>query len=79
MVRLNTAHTLKALMGLGFALWMGVAWAATSKGDGKESEPVATNETYIAQWQGEALRQMEKYGIPASITLAQGIWKVAMG
>ena len=50
MVQLNTAHTLKALMGLGFALWMGVAWAATSKGDGDGSEPVATNETYIVQW-----------------------------
>ena len=79
MVQLNTTHTLKALMGLGFALWMGVAWAATSKGDGTGSEPVATNETYIAQWQGEALRQMEKYGIPASITLAQGILESGNG
>jgi len=79
MDRLNTAHVLKALMGLGFALWVGVAWAATSKGDGDGSEPVATNETYIAQWQAEAVHQMEKYGIPASITLAQGILESGNG
>ena len=48
-----------------------------SKGDGEGS--VATNETYIDQWQDEAVRQMQKYGIPASITLAQGILESGNG
>ncbi|MGB2423531.1 MAG: glucosaminidase domain-containing protein [Flavobacteriales bacterium] len=49
------------------------------KGDEKGAKPVATNETYIEQWQDEAVHQMKKYGIPASITLAQGILESGNG
>ncbi|MDP7434774.1 MAG: glucosaminidase domain-containing protein [Flavobacteriales bacterium] len=49
------------------------------KGDEKGAKPAATNETYIEQWQDEAIRQMQKYGIPASITLAQGILESGNG
>lgn len=34
---------------------------------------------YIEQYRGEAMRQMERYGIPASVTLAQGILESANG
>ena len=49
------------------------------KGDEKGAKPAATNETYIEQWQDEAVRQMQKYGIPASIALAQGILESGNG
>ena len=42
-------------------------------------QPKATAESYIDQWQDEAVRQMEKYGIPASITWAQGILESGNG
>ena len=47
--------------------------------DSKGGQPQATAESYIDQWQEEAVRQMEKYGIPASITLAQGILESGNG
>jgi len=61
----------------------GVAGAAgvagDPKGDEKGAKPVATAEGYIEQWQDEAVRQMRMYGIPASITLAQGILESGNG
>jgi len=46
-----------------------------------ESRPAkkATAEAYIAQWKDAAVHQMKKYGIPASITLAQGMLESANG
>ena len=44
-----------------------------------DPKPAATQEHYIATWQAEAVAQMEKYGIPASITLAQGILESGNG
>ncbi len=44
-----------------------------------DPKPAATQESYIATWQEEAVQQMEKYGIPASITLAQGILESGNG
>lgn len=40
-----------------------------------QSDPKSrlTRSQYIDTWKDEAVRQMKKYGIPASITLAQGI------
>lgn len=34
---------------------------------------------YIEQWKAEALRQQSEYGVPASITLAQGLLESAAG
>ena len=44
-----------------------------------DPKPAATQEHYIATWQDEAVAQMQKYGIPASITLAQGILESGNG
>lgn len=38
-----------------------------------------TREQYIQQYQGLAQRQMESYGIPASIIIAQGILESGSG
>ena len=78
------------MMGLGLVLFMNACLVAAPrttgavatgdpKGDEKGAKPVATNETYIEQWQDEAVRQMQQYGIPASITLAQGILESGNG
>jgi flagellum-specific peptidoglycan hydrolase FlgJ len=84
----STPFTLRALLGLGMVLFMNACLVAAPrhvgatgdpKGDEKGAKPVATNETYIEQWQDEAVRQMQKYGIPASITLAQGILESGNG
>jgi len=55
------------------------ATAATAKGGDPSGAAVGTAEGYIEQWQDEAVRQMQKYGIPASITLAQGILESGNG
>ena len=82
------ANALRATIGLGLVLFMNACLVASPptavatshpKGDEKGAKPVATNETYIEQWQDEAVRQMQKYGIPASITLAQGILESGNG
>ena len=84
----STASALRTMMGLGLVLFMNACLVAAPrnvgatgdpKGDEKGAKPVATNETYIEQWQDEAVRQMQKYGIPASITLAQGILESGNG
>ena len=83
-----TIHALRAMMGAGMALLLnvGLLAAATNvevngdpKGDEKGAKPTATSESYIDAWQDEAIRQMKKYGIPASITLAQGILESGNG
>jgi hypothetical protein len=38
-----------------------------------QPQPTGSREAYLAQWKGEAVYQMALHGIPASITLAQGI------
>lgn len=43
------------------------------------SERRVSKEEYIELWKEEAIYQMHKYGIPASITLAQGILESAHG
>lgn len=51
------------------------AWAMADGG----GEPRLTAEQYIAQWQHVAIQQMEMHGIPASITLAQGLLESGNG
>ena len=69
----TTASTLRTMMGLSLVLFMNACLVAAPrnmgatgdpKGDEKGAKPAATNETYIEQWQDEAIRQMQKYGIP---------------
>ena len=83
-----TIHALRAMMGAGMALLLNVGLLAAvtnvevngdPKGDEKGAKPTATSESYIDAWQDEAIRQMKKYGIPASITLAQGILESGNG
>jgi len=38
-----------------------------------------TTEAYIQKWKAECVRQMEMHGIPASITMAQGILESGSG
>jgi LysM repeat protein len=42
-------------------------------------EPTLTPEQYIAQWKDVAIQQMQMHGIPASITLAQGLLESGNG
>lgn len=44
-----------------------------------DNGPKITRQQYINQWKDEAIKQMEKYGVPASIKLAQGILESADG
>ena len=46
-----------------------VLWSVASS----QSRIKYTTEEYIARWSKTAVEHQEKYGIPASITLAQGI------
>lgn len=43
------------------------------------SEPIISRVQYIEMWKEEAVRQMVKHGVPASITLAQGILESGNG
>ncbi len=38
-----------------------------------------TTDAYIQKWKAECIRQMEMHGIPASITMAQGILESGSG
>ncbi len=42
-------------------------------------EPTLTPEQYISQWKDVAVQQMQMHGIPASITLAQGLLESGNG
>jgi LysM repeat protein len=48
------------------------AWA-------QPAERITSRSEYILKWKDEAIRNMNNYGIPASITLAQGILESANG
>ena len=45
----------------------------------KEEPKKYTPESYIDTWRDVAIKQMRKYGVPASITLAQGLLESANG
>lgn len=45
----------------------------------REEAPQTTREEYVEMYKGIAIAHMERYGIPASITLAQGILESSCG
>ncbi len=47
--------------------------------EGQPNGPRLTPEDYIAQWKEVAVRKMKEHGIPASITLAQGLLESGNG
>lgn len=51
-------------------IWMLIGCSVTGFG---QTEQKGSRETYLEKWKDEAIYQMAVYGIPASITLAQGI------
>jgi LysM repeat protein len=57
---------LKTTMALVLAAWLLPVLAQAGSGN-------QTPEQYIAQWKDVAVRKMKEHGIPASITLAQGL------
>ena len=61
-------------------VWM-LAWMALGVCFVAHAQPQAPSapEQYIAEWSDEAVYQMAVYGIPASITLAQGILESGSG
>lgn len=50
-----------------------------AKGNCPDQGPRMTAQAYAARYGAEARRQMKKYGVPASITLAQGIFESGYG
>lgn len=62
-------------LGLLSALLVGQAFVAT---EGQPGKPL-TAEDYIAQWKEVAVKKMKEHGIPASITLAQGLLESGNG
>ena len=74
-LRLCTLATLLGVAPIDVFGHQGIVTIVESNGE----QPKATAESYIEQWQEEAMRQMHKYGIPASITLAQGILESGNG
>lgn len=58
---------------------LGAAGPAAAHAPTDPPRSPATPESYVAQWRDEAVRQMQLHGIPASITLAQGILESGSG
>lgn len=56
-----------------------LGWTSTGAAAGGEGGPKISRKEYIAQWKDVAIEQMHKYGIPASIKLAQAILESADG
>jgi LysM repeat protein len=52
---------------------------APTYAQGRPSEPRNTPEQYIAEWKEVAVKKMKEHGIPASITLAQGLLESGNG
>lgn len=68
-MKMNFKHTATVLLSV---LSFSISWA-------QPSERRVSRQDYIAMWKDEAIRQMNLHGIPASITLAQGILESADG
>lgn len=58
-------------MGGVWAAWVLLGWPLAVVG--QQAAVRITPEEYIARWQEVAIRKMQEHGIPASITLAQGL------
>ena len=61
----------KSILLTGFLLALGCIWAASAEAQTRFSRQ--TREEYIQKYMLIAINHMERYGIPASITMAQGI------
>ncbi len=64
-----------ARVGLALALVVGQAFVPL---EGQPGKPL-TAEDYISQWKAVAIKKMKEHGIPASITLAQGLLESGNG
>ena len=64
-----------ARAGLALALVVGQAFVPL---EGQPGKPL-TAEDYISQWKAVAIKKMKEHGIPASITLAQGLLESGNG
>ena len=67
--------SLLARAGLALALVVGQAFVPL---EGQPGKPL-TAEDYISQWKAVAIKKMKEHGIPASITLAQGLLESGNG
>jgi len=61
------------------ALACSLAFAAALSAEGQPNEKRYTAEEYIVLWKEVAVRKMKEHGIPASITLAQGLLESGNG
>ena len=57
-------------------LWLAIGLSVSANAQPSDLSP---SEAYIAKWESEAVYQMALHGIPASITLAQGILESGNG
>ena len=62
---------MKSILSIAAVASISVSWAGVSH--------KITQKEYVDQWSGVAVEQMAKFGIPASITLAQGILESGNG
>ena len=58
---------------------LGLLLIGSTSVSAQPAERRISRQAYIEMWKDEAVRQMHEYGIPASITLAQGILESANG
>ncbi len=71
---MRTITTIRAI-----ALGCGLAFAAVLSAEGQPNDKRYTAEEYITLWKEVAVRKMKEHGIPASITLAQGLLESGNG
>lgn len=66
LLRMQTQQVLKTFLSWSMAVVLAPVFAQAGSGD-------QTPEQYIERWKDVAVRKMQEHGIPASITLAQGL------
>lgn len=69
----------KSLFWVLFALHLTISTSVYARGNCPDQGPRLSAEEYCRLYAAEAQRQMKLYGIPASITLAQGMFESAYG
>ncbi|HMC97001.1 MAG TPA: glucosaminidase domain-containing protein, partial [Flavobacteriales bacterium] len=73
-LKMNTRKMLKGMLAMGV-----VACSTATDAQAQPSAKRYTAEEYIAQWKEVAVKKMKEHGIPASITLAQGLLESGNG